>query len=140
KDFAAVNLGRLIGWWLQRMVVADKPLWEKLTWCWHGHFATSLQKVGRAGAMLQQNKTLRAKGIGDFTSLTLAVAGDPAMMLWLDSESNVKGDPNENFARELMELFTLGAGVYAETDVSEGARCFTGWRIDVSGYLADPNL
>ena len=140
RNFDAGDLNRLIAWWLQRMVVADKPLMEKLTWFWHGHFATSFLKVGRLAAMLQQNKTLRASGPGDFTSLALAVAGDPAMMIWLDSESNVKGEPNENFARELMELFTLGTGPYTEIDVAEGARCFTGWRIDGAGYRVDPNL
>src|SRR4051794_28447955 len=80
------RLPPLIGWWLQRMVVAEKPLWEKLTWFWHGHFATSVRKVGSVAALLQQNKTLRAKAYGDFTALTQAMAGDPAMMVWLDSE------------------------------------------------------
>jgi len=136
----ASRLPALIGWWLQRMVASEKPLWEKLTWFWHGHFATSLRKVGNARYMLNQNKTLRADAAGDFPSLALAMAGDPAMMEWLDSESNVQGRPNENFARELMELFTLGPGVYTETDVGEGARCFTGWRIDGTGYRVDPRL
>jgi uncharacterized protein (DUF1800 family) len=120
------------------MVAADKPLLEKLTFFWHGHFTSSLAKVSSPARMLTQNKLLRSSGTGDFPGLALAVAQDPAMMIWLDTVANVKGRPNENFARELMELFTLGAGNYSETDVSEGARCFTGWKINGSSYRVDP--
>src|SRR5437764_10312539 len=129
----------LVVWWLQRMAAADKPLLEKLTFFWHGHFTSSIAKVASPDMMLAQNKLLRTNGIASFPTLALSVAQDPAMMIWLDTRLNVKGRPNENFARELMELFTLGAGNYSETDVSEGARCFTGWKINGSGYRVDPS-
>jgi uncharacterized protein (DUF1800 family) len=117
----------LASWWLQRMVASQNPLREKLTLLWHGHFATAIQKVKLAGLMYRQNQLFRSLGGGNFEALTQAVAKDPAMLLWLDSNTNRSGHPNENFARELMELFTLGIGNYTETDVKEAARCFTGW-------------
>ncbi|WP_054565567.1 MULTISPECIES: DUF1800 family protein [unclassified Frankia] len=123
----------LIGWWLRRMVATADPVTEKLTLFWHGHFATSIQKVRSPALMLAQNEILRRAGRGRFDELTLAVAQDPAMLLWLDAGRNVKANANENFARELMELFTLGIGAYGETDVREAARAFTGWRADRSG-------
>ncbi len=120
----------LVAWWLQRMVVATNPLREKLTLFWHGHFATSLTKVGYPSLMYKQNQLLRALGPGSFEDLAQGVAKDPAMLLWLDAAFDKKGQPNENFARELFELFTLGLGNYTETDVKEAARCFTGWALD----------
>src|SRR5579871_1766889 len=133
---------QLVSWWLQRMVAAQNPLREKLTLLWHGHFATAVQKVRLAGLMHRQNELLRTMGGGNFESLTQAVAKDPAMLLWLDSNTNRRGHPNENFARELMELFTLGLGNYTETDVKEGARCFTGWTYNrqADGFLFRPRL
>ncbi|GAA1996447.1 DUF1800 domain-containing protein [Catenulispora subtropica] len=123
----------LVGWWLARMAAVTQPLVEKRTFFWHGHFATSLQKVKSVGFMLKQNQTLRTLGGGDFSALAHAMVRDPAMMLWLDSAGNTLKAPNENLARELMELFTLGVGNYTETDVREAARALTGWRLDVNG-------
>jgi uncharacterized protein (DUF1800 family) len=117
-------------WWLQRMAAASSPLPEKLALLWHGHFATSLQKVRYPKLMYDQNQLFRALGAGSFASLTHAVAKDPAMLVWLDASTDKKSHPNENFSRELMELFTLGIGNYSEDDVREAARCFTGWVFD----------
>ena len=115
-------------WWLDRMVMATNPFPEKLTFFWHGHFATAMSKVRSAALMLRQNELLRSEGLGAFDALDLAIARDPAMMIWLDENQNIAGRANENFARENMELFTLGYGNYTEDDVREGARCYTGWR------------
>lgn len=117
-------------WWMTRMAAAERPLAEKLALYWHGHFATSIQKVTYPGLMLAQNNLFRSQGLGRFGDLTMAVAKDPAMLVWLDTQYDRKAHPNENFARELMELFTLGIGHYAETDVREAARAFTGWSYD----------
>jgi uncharacterized protein (DUF1800 family) len=120
---------KLTLWWLRRMAAADNPLREKLTLFWHGHFATSIQKVRQARFMYQQNELFRRAGAGPFEALTLAVARDAAMLIWLDGNANRRQSPNENFARELMELFTLGIGNYSEADVKALARCFTGLRV-----------
>ena len=117
-------------WWLTRMATTAHPLREKLTLYWHGHFATSIAKVRRADLMYAQNQTFRSLGSGGFEALTQAVAKDPAMMIWLDTRADRAGHPNENFARELMELFTLGIGTYTEADVREAARAFTGWPLE----------
>jgi uncharacterized protein (DUF1800 family) len=120
----------LVRWWLNRMVTTAHPLREKLTWFWHGHFATSIQKVQRADYMARQNQIFRNGAAGNFETLTQLVAKDPAMLVWLDAATNVQAHPNENFARELMELFTLGIGNYTEDDVKQAARAFTGWRVN----------
>jgi uncharacterized protein (DUF1800 family) len=120
----------LTGWWVRRMVATDAPFTEKMAFFWHGHFATSVSKVLSSAMMLAQNQIFRQLGLGTFDTLTLAVAQDPAMLVWLDAGQNSKAHPNENFARELMELFALGIGTYTETDVREAARAFTGWRVD----------
>jgi len=117
-------------WWLDRMVRSRQPLVERLTFSWHGHWATSIQKVRSPAMMLAQNETLRAEGRGDFRELARAMVRDPALLVWLDGQRNRKGKPNENLARELMELFTLGVGHYSEADVREAARALTGWRVD----------
>jgi uncharacterized protein (DUF1800 family) len=118
-------------WWLNRMRYSPYPLQEKMTLFWHGHFATSFEKVNLALFIWQQNETLRAGSLGNFRNLTKAVTRDPAMMRYLDTDKSSKEKPNENFSRELMELFTLGEGVrYTEQDVREGARAFAGYRID----------
>ncbi|MBV9410515.1 MAG: DUF1800 domain-containing protein [Acidimicrobiia bacterium] len=121
---------QLARWWLQRMAVAANPFAEKLALFWHGHFATSVEKVRYSSLMYRQNQLFRSLGLGSFEDLTQAVAKDPAMLVWLDANSDKKGHPNENFARELMELFTLGLGNFAEDDVKEAARAFTGWTFD----------
>ena len=123
----AADTKALQDWWLRRMITSPVPATEKLAWYWHGHFATAVSKVQAPSLMLGQNMLFRSIGAGPFRDLAQAVAKDPAMLVWLDSNSNVKAHPNENFARELMELFTLGIGNYSEDDVKEAARCFTGW-------------
>jgi uncharacterized protein (DUF1800 family) len=125
-------------WWLMRMVTTRRPLQEKMTLFWHNHFATSSEKVTSPYMMLAQNQILRAGATGKFTDLLLNVSKDPAMLLWLDNQFNVKGHPNENFAREVMELFSLGIGNYTEHDVQEGARAFTGWGFGVKGRKKPP--
>ena len=118
-------------WWMQRMRYSLWPLREKMTLFWHGHFATSVEKTRLPYLMWQQNETLRANALGNFRTLTKAVSRDPAMMQYLDLQRSVKNQPNENFARELMELFTLGEGVrYTESDIREAARALTGYRIN----------
>jgi uncharacterized protein (DUF1800 family) len=125
-----VEFTALQRWWLARMAATSHPLREKLTLYWHGHFATSYDKVRIPGFMYGQNQLFRALGAGGFEALTQAVAKDPAMMIWLDTSSDKAAHPNENFARELMELFTLGVGNFTEDDVREAARAFTGWVLD----------
>ncbi|MDT7598073.1 MAG: hypothetical protein QOK26_150, partial [Pseudonocardiales bacterium] len=104
-------------WWLDRMAAVHAPFPERMTWFWHGHFATSVQKVKFAQLMYQQNDTLRRLGRGDFRTLAQAMIVDPAMLVWLDGGGNRVGRPNENLAREFMELFSLGVGDYSENDV-----------------------
>jgi uncharacterized protein (DUF1800 family) len=113
-------------WWLDRMVAAQNPLREKLTLFWHGHFATSVQKVKDPDLMYAQNQTFRTMGAGNFEALAQAVAKGPALMVYLDSNQNRKASPNENMSRELLELFTVGIGNYTEDDVKNGARGLTG--------------
>lgn len=117
----------LQGWWLRRMATTPRPLQEKMTLFWHGHFATSFVKVRDAYLMWLQNELFRQHATGPWLQLLVDVARDPAMLLWLDQGQSRKKKPNENFARELMELFTLGEGHYSESDVTEAARAFTGW-------------
>jgi uncharacterized protein (DUF1800 family) len=132
RQAAAEQVRGLAVWWLDRMVATDAPFPERMTWFWHGHFATSARKVRSAGLMYGQNATLRRLGRGDFRALAQAMVVDPAMLVWLDGGGNRVGRPNENLAREFMELFTLGIGNYTETDVREAARALTGWRVDVA--------
>jgi uncharacterized protein (DUF1800 family) len=117
-------------WWLERMARGPRPFQEKLTLFWHGHFATSMQKVRDAYLMWRQNDLFRQKGTGNWLDLLIATAQDPAMLIWLDQAQSRKEHANENFAREVMELFTLGEGHYTEKDVTEGARALTGWAYD----------
>jgi uncharacterized protein (DUF1800 family) len=121
------NGEELRSWWLYCMLQSSHPLLEKLTLFWHNHFATSLEKVRDPALMYRQNCLLRTHALGRFDELLRAIGRDPAMLVWLDSNSNAKEHPNENYARELMELFSLGVGNYTEKDVREAARAFTGW-------------
>jgi uncharacterized protein (DUF1800 family) len=124
----------LTTWWLRRMVAVTEPFGEKLTFVWHNHFATAATKVRSAPAMASQNATLRRLSLGDFHTLAYAMLTDAAMLRWLDGEKNTAKAPNENLAREFMELFTLGHGdAYTEQDVREGARALTGWKIRRDG-------
>jgi uncharacterized protein (DUF1800 family) len=127
---------RIALWWLDRMAAASPPITERLAFFWHGVFATSVQKVRSAQLMLTQNETLRRLGGGEFTALAGAMVTDPAMLVWLDGQRNQRGKPNENLARELMELFTLGVGNYTEEDVKEAARALTGWVVDRASATA----
>lgn len=124
-------------WWILKMLSTKRPLEEKLTLFWHNHFATSIMKVDVAVTMYNQNLTLRENAMGKFEDLLLAISKDPAMLYWLDNQFNVKEKPNENFAREVMELFTLGFGNYTEKDIQEAARAFTGWTYGVGRRFAD---
>jgi uncharacterized protein (DUF1800 family) len=117
-------------WWLDRMVRTSRPLVERMTLVWHDWFATSRDGVGPARLMLRQNNLFRQHALGSFSALLMDVTKDPAMLLWLSGTDNTKDSPNENYGRELMELFTIGAdrGGYTEHDVREQARALTGWR------------
>ena len=132
-DGIATQLGggaeqaRLQAIWLYRMVFTPHPLLERMTMFWHNHFATSIAKVKNASLMQRQNALLRTHALGDFRALLTAIGKDPAMLIWLDSTDNRKAKPNENYAREVMELFTLGRGQYSEQDIQEAARALTGW-------------
>src|SRR6266550_1521104 len=125
---AAATVAAIQGWWLQRMVETARPLEEKMTLFWHGLLTSGLDKAGPA-QMFTQNQLLRKLAMGNFDDLLKAMSKDPAMMIYLDTETNRKGKPNENYARELMELFTTGIGHYSEDDVRESARAFTGWTL-----------
>jgi uncharacterized protein (DUF1800 family) len=117
-------------WWFREMLTTPSPLTEKMTLFWHNHFATSQQKVRYAGFIYQQNALLRQFAMGNFGTMLHQVARDPAMLIYLDNANSRKEQPNENFAREVMELFTLGEGNYTEKDIKEMARAFTGWSVD----------
>ena len=120
----------LRGWWLQLMATGPRPLQEKMTLFWHGHFATSAEKVRDAYLMWRQNALFRRLATGNWSQMLIDVAKDPAMLVWLDQAQSRKEHPNENFAREVMELFTLGEGHYTERDITEAARALTGWSYD----------
>jgi hypothetical protein len=125
----------VITWWMNRMVNGPYPLQEKLTLFWHGHFTTSARDEKSATAMWQQNELLRQYAAGKFEPFVHAISKDPAMLDYLNNEQNRKQHPNENYARELMELFTLGIGNYTETDVKEAARAFTGWTHEGNDFV-----
>jgi len=118
---------RVAYWWAHRMLTSPRPLEEKMALFWHGHFASNEGKVRDYRKLLQQVELFQRQGTSNFGRLLLAVAQDPAMLVFLDAGVNVKGASNENFAREIMELFTMGVGHYSEKDIREGARAFTGW-------------
>ena len=130
----------LRAWWMHEMLVTPSPITERMTLFWHNHFVSSQQKVRFARLMFQQNATLRAHALGSFAQLLHAASKDPAMLIYLDTAQSRKGQPNENFAREVMELFTLGEGQYTEGDIKEAARAFTGWSVDrdTGRYLFRP--
>src|SRR5439155_11746390 len=128
-------------WWLDRMVRTSRPLVERMALVWHDWFATSNAGVGSQRLMLRQNALFRSHGLGSFEQLLLSITRDPAMLLWLSGTDNEKGSPNENYGREMMELFTLGAGRgYSERDVREQARALTGFRNDWSDSKGPVNF
>ncbi len=137
---AARAIPTLQAWWIHKMLQSREPLKEKLTLFWHGHFVSALDKVRNAFMLRDQNELFRNKGLGKFQDLVLEVSRDPAMLRYLDNDKNVKKHPNENYARELMELFTMGAhGGYTEKDVQEAARAFTGWTFSRQRLNANPD-
>ena len=125
----ADNIEPLKTWWLYRMTAGPSPLAEKMCLFWHNIFATSNVKVRSARHMGAQNDLIRTHALGDFNALLAGMSRDVAMLVWLDGNANRLRSPNENFAREVMELFTLGVGNYTETDIKEAARAFTGWHV-----------
>ncbi len=120
----------LRAWWIGEMLATESPLTERMTLFWHNHFVSSLQKVHSPALMQRQNALLRRHAFGSFGELLHAASRDPAMLVYLDTARSRRGQPNENFAREVRELFTLGEGNYGERDVKEAARAFTGWSLD----------
>ena len=135
------QISSLIMWWLDRMVLSEHSLRERMTWFWHGHWATSLSKVDDALPMYTQNQTLRKYALENFADMSRAMVNDGALIYWLDGQTNTVKAPNENLSRELMELFTLGVNRYSESDVKETAKALTGYRVDKSSgkvtYLAN---
>ncbi len=132
-----IETQRLGLWWANRMLATRRPLEEKLTLFWHGHFATANNKVRDARMMQRQNEMLRARASGSLRDLLVGILKDPAMLVFLDNGENIKARPNENFGRELLELFTMGVGHYTERDVREAARAFTGWTNDALAFRFD---
>lgn len=136
------DLTRISGvqrWFLDRMAFSPRPLEEKMTYFWNLHWTSGISKVKGETLILNQNKTERAQALGKFDDLVVAISQDPAMLVWLDNASNRVGRPNENYARELMELFTLGINNYTQTDVTEVARAFTGWTVANYNRATDYN-
>ena len=127
RQFRALSL-----WWLDEMVTQSNPIRERMTWFWHGHWATSYQKVDDPLVMLKQNQTLRKNALGNFSQMAAEMVVDGALIYWLDGQTNTLKAPNENLSRELMELFTLGVNRYSEEDVKEVAKALTGYRINKS--------
>src|SRR4029077_8097885 len=132
-----IETQRLGLWWSRQMLTTRRPLEEKLTLFWHGHFASGENKVRDYRMMLRQNTMFRAHASGNLHDLLLGILKDPAMLVYLDNGENVKKHPNENFGRELLELFSMGVGHYTERDVREAARSFTGWTNDVLAFKFD---
>ena len=137
---------QLIVWWLDRMALSDHGLTERMTWFWHGHWATSVAKINFALPMFNQNKTLRANCLGNFKTMSRAMINDSALQFWLDGQDSTLVQPNENLGRELMELFVLGVDRYTEDDVKAAARALTGYQVvNYAGTLTfnpkrhDPN-
>lgn len=120
----------LQSWWVEQMLTTQAPFVERMTLFWHNHFTSSIQKTLQPSLLFRQNVLFRRHAVGNFAELLHAIARDPAMLVYLDGYQNVKGQPNENFARELLELFTVGRGEYRETDIKAAAKAFTGWGID----------
>ena len=130
NQFLQRSMVELRGWWLHRMAYGPRPLQEKMVLFWHGHFATSVEKVRDPYYMWRQNELFRRLATGNWEMLLLEAGQDPAMLVWLDQAQSRKDHPNENYAREVMELFSLGEGHYTEHDITEGARALTGWSLD----------
>ena len=126
-------------WWLDRMALSDHGLTERMTWFWHGHWATSIQKLNYAMPLYIQNKTLRANCLGNFKEMSRAMINDAALQFWLDGQESTAKSPNENLGRELMELFVLGVDRYTEDDVKAAARALTGYQVEKSSGVVTFN-
>ncbi|MEZ6142746.1 MAG: DUF1800 domain-containing protein [Zavarzinella sp.] len=138
KNATRLNSGEeAAGWWLYRMLYGPHPLQEKISLFWHNHFATSYAKVLNVQYMVGQYRLINQHALGKFDQLLQAMSKDPAMMIWLDTVESSKEKPNENYARELMELFSLGIGNYTEKDIREAAKSFTGWKIENDKFSYD---
>lgn len=133
KKPSPLDIQKLVWWWVDRMVNTSRPLEEKLTLFWHNHFATAIYKVRSPYLMFKQNQLLRTYATGNFSDLLMGITKDPAMLIWLDGAKNRAAAPNENYGREVMEVFTIGVGNYTEDDVKSAARAFTGYQINKSG-------
>jgi uncharacterized protein (DUF1800 family) len=129
RNYNLLKTTGLQQWFMDRMAFSPRPLEEKMTYFWNLHWTSGITKVKGATLILNQNKTERSLAMGKFDDLVLAISQDPAMLVWLDNATNKATKPNENYARELMELFTLGVGNYTQTDVTEVARALTGWTV-----------
>ncbi|MFT4672567.1 MAG: hypothetical protein ACI945_001910, partial [Pseudohongiellaceae bacterium] len=136
---SVLETNRVSYWWANRMVASNSPLQEKMALFWHGHYAVNESKVRDYRKLLNELELFHDMGIGSFRDLMVAVAKDPAMLSFLDAGVNVKGAPNENFAREIMELFTMGVGNYSESDIREAARAFTGWNYVNLDFVINEN-
>jgi uncharacterized protein (DUF1800 family) len=124
-----MDTGRFAAWFALKLITTNRPLEANMTLFWHNHFAVSGAKITFGPMMVDHVELLRAQALGNFRTLLGEVSRDPAMIRWLDTDTNIKGRPNENFARELLELFTLGVGNYSEKDIQETTRAFTGWSV-----------
>jgi uncharacterized protein (DUF1800 family) len=127
-------------WWLRRMIESPRPMQEKMTLFWHGHFATGYRTIENSFQMYQQNLVFRRHALGNFGDLMFGIIRDPAMIRYLNNDRNRKEAPNENLARELMELFSLGEGHYEESDIKEGARALTGYTVDGNAFVFDERM
>jgi len=136
--FDTGSIGDLKAWWLYRMLNSANPLVEKMALMWHSHFATSNSKVNSVPQMAAQNDLIRTYATGSFRKLLHGMARDVAMLVWLDGTANRKRQPNENFAREVMELFSLDVGHYTERDIKEAARAFSGWQVRDGKFWFNP--
>ena len=137
---SVLETNRVAYWWANRMVASNSPLQEKMALFWHGHYAINESKVRDYRKLLMELELFHEMGTGSFRDLMVAIAQDPAMLSFLDAGVNVKGAPNENFAREIMELFTMGVGNYSETDIREAARAFTGWNYVDLDFVINEDL
>jgi uncharacterized protein (DUF1800 family) len=140
EQFDRLQIEELRAWWVRRMIVTPRPLEERMTLLWHGHFTSGYREVRSARMMWQQNELLRKHAVGNFRDLLVAISQDPAMLRYLDNANNRKAAPNENYARELLELFTLGEGNYSEPDVKEAARALTGWTLRHGEFHSDQRM
>lgn len=129
------QVGDMQRWWLKRMIETPHPLEEKMTLFWHGHFATSYRTIENSYHLFMQNQMFRKNALGNFGDLLFGIIRDPAMLAYLNNDQNRRGSPNENLAREILELFSLGEGNYSETDIKEGARCLTGYTFEGNDFV-----